>query len=56
MEYFSYTDKREVLQQEYSQSPILPCPPFRWVVKLTCLEAIISSQNVCGHPENLSED
>ena len=29
---FSYTDKREVLQQEYSQPPILPFPHFRWVV------------------------
>ena len=25
--------KREVLQQEYSQPPILPSPHFRWVVK-----------------------
>ena len=24
--------KREVLQQEYSQTPILPSPHFRWVV------------------------
>ena len=27
-----YTDKREELQQEYSQHPILPSPHFRWVV------------------------
>ena len=30
---FSYIDKREVLQQEYSQPTILPSPHFRWVVK-----------------------
>ena len=29
---FSYIDKREVLQQEYSQPPILPSPHLRWVV------------------------
>ena len=29
----SYFDKREVLQQEYSQSPILPSPHLQWVVK-----------------------
>ena len=28
-----YLDKREVLQQEYSQPPILPSPHFRLVVK-----------------------
>ena len=27
-----YLDKREVLQQEYSQHPILPSPHFRWVL------------------------
>ena len=32
MQYFSYLDKREVLQQEYSQPTILPYPHFRWVV------------------------
>ena len=32
MQLFSYFDKREVLQQEYSQRPILPSPHFRWVV------------------------
>ena len=32
MHWFSYLDKREVLQQEYSQPPILPSPHFRWVV------------------------
>ena len=38
MQYFSYTDKREVLHQEYSQPPILPSPHFRWVmnVRLLC--------------------
>ena len=30
---FSYHDKREVLQQEYSQPQIFPSPHFRWVVK-----------------------
>ena len=29
---FSYIDKREVLQQEYSQPGIVPSPHFRWVV------------------------
>ena len=29
-----YTDKREVLQQEYSQPPILPSPHFRRVVNV----------------------
>ena len=33
MQWFSYHDKREVLQQEYSQLLILPSPHFRWVVK-----------------------
>ena len=28
MQSFSYFDKREVLQQEYSQPPILPSPHF----------------------------
>ena len=32
LQWFSYLEKREVLQQEYSQSPILPSPHFRWVV------------------------
>ena len=32
MQWISYLDKREVLQQEYSQAPILPSPHFRWVV------------------------
>ena len=32
MQHFSHFDKREVLQQEYSQPPILPSPHFRWVV------------------------
>ena len=32
MQYLSYTDKSGVLQQEYSQPPILPYPHFRWVV------------------------
>ena len=32
MQWISYLDKREVLQQEYSQPPILPSPHFRWVV------------------------
>ena len=36
MQWFSYLDKREVLQQEYSQSQILPTPHFRWVVNHVC--------------------
>ena len=32
MQSFPYVDKREVLQQEYSQHPILPSPHFWWVV------------------------
>ena len=31
---FFYLDKRELLQHEYSQPPILPSPHFRWVVNL----------------------
>ena len=34
MRWFSYLNKREVLQQEYSQSPILSSPHFRWVVNM----------------------
>ena len=33
MQWFSYLDAREVLQQEYSQPPMLPSPHFWWVVK-----------------------
>ena len=32
MHYFHYTDKREVLQHDYSQHPILHSPHFRCVV------------------------
>ena len=32
MQWFSYFDEREVLQQEYSKPPILPSPHFRWIV------------------------
>ena len=32
MQYFRYTDKREVLQQEYSELPIFHSLHFRWVV------------------------
>ena len=32
MQWFSYIDKREVLQQEYSKPPILLSPHFWWVV------------------------
>ena len=35
MKWLSYLDKREVLQQEYSQPRIPPSPKFWWVVK-TC--------------------
>ena len=34
MQYFSHLDKREVLQHEYSQLPILPSPHFRYVVNM----------------------
>ena len=34
MQWFSYLHKREVLQQEYYQSTILPSPHFRWVVNV----------------------
>ena len=30
IQWFSYLDKRQALQQEYSQPPILPSPHFRW--------------------------
>ena len=33
MQPFSHFDKRVVLQQEYSQPPILPSTHFLWVVK-----------------------
>ena len=33
MQKFSYIDKREVLQNEYSQPLILPSPQFWWEVK-----------------------
>ena len=42
MQYFSYIDKREVLQQEYFQPPILPSPHFWWVVKYHILEYVIT--------------
>ena len=32
VQYFSYIDKMWVLQQEYSQPPVLPYPHFWWVV------------------------
>ena len=31
---FPYAHKRKVLQQQYSQPPILPSPHFRWVVNI----------------------
>ena len=34
MEYFTDLDKREVLQQEYFQPPILPSSHFQQVLKL----------------------
>ena len=42
MQWFSHVDKREVLQQEYSQPPILPSPHFRWVVNSTFSSAQLS--------------
>ena len=41
MQKLSYLDEREVLQQEYSQSPILPSPHFQWVVNLCSLVVAI---------------
>ena len=40
MQYFSYTDKREVLHQEYSQHPIIPSPDFQWVVNQQYLQVV----------------
>ena len=37
MQYFSYLDKNEVLQQEYSHHIILPSPHFSWVVNCLSL-------------------
>ena len=37
MHQFTYLNTREVLQQEYSQLPILPSPHFRWEVEQVLL-------------------
>ena len=37
MQYVSYLDESEVLQQEYSQLTIFPSPYFQWVKK-TCIK------------------
>ena len=42
---FSYIDSREVLQQEHSQSPILPSPHLRWVVNHASLSPYSLSLN-----------
>ena len=43
MQYFSYLDKREVLQPEYSQPPILPSPPlWRVVNRLTLYTKLLN--------------
>ena len=44
---FPYIDKREVLQQDYTKTPILPCPHFRWVVNKYFLSSI--NPNVYNH-------
>ena len=50
MQKFSYLDKREVLQWEYSQPPILPSLHFRWVVKCLIYTYIsISNCKISGH-------
>ena len=38
MQYSSHLDKKEVLQQEYSQPSILPCPHIQWVVNVVIIE------------------
>ena len=43
-QYFSCTDKWEVLQQGYSQPPILPSPHFRWVAILYLFLPLTSRQ------------
>ena len=44
MQYFSYLDKREVLQQEYSQPTILPSLHLWWVVKTPTFSICFSNQ------------
>ena len=54
MQLLSYFDKREVLQQEYSQPPILPSSHFPWVVNLYCyvfnefLRSLVRYKNIHG--------
>ena len=51
MQTFLYLDKREVLQQEYSQSAILHAPHFRWVVKYgICKNSNIGHRNFLKFP------
>ena len=43
MQWFSYLNKRRVLQQEYSQPPILPSPHFQWVLPIWYTNSWLSS-------------
>ena len=58
MHYFSDFDKREALQQEYSQPSILPSPHFRWVVNVctnrTSLPLLFLSHVILSQPQLLS--
>ena len=46
MQLFLYLDKREVLQQEYSQPPILPSSHVRWVVNIPlCFRGKVSGRS-----------
>ena len=45
MQWFSYLDKREVFQQEYSQILIVPSPHFRWVVNIEDTYLASTNQN-----------
>ena len=54
MQYFSYLDKRDVFQQEYSQPPILPSPHFRWVVNGPVNFLIITSNSLYELPEDIA--
>ena len=47
MHHFLHFNKREVLQQEYSQPPILPSPRFLWVVNLIYYPPGVRSMKYC---------
>ena len=59
MKKFSSLDKKGVLQQEYSQPPILPSPHFRWVVIILFHAYIIQAafaSNILQLPSNFLSD